>query len=161
MRNAILFVAISTTSVIVIHVTQHLLGWDPLAVGFINGPLVSIDSWSLVHVMTFAMISYIYPNQLALFSMYGVIWEVLEFILAGGSNFWEERGVNSLWDLWFNLAGYRLGEWLLLWELERRWLREQQKRAREGATATVAAGGETGDQRSSPVTGESRPKRTL
>jgi len=128
-RNALLFVAISVTSVAVLHGTQYILGWDPLAVSFVNGPLVSIDSWSIVHVITFAMISFIYPNQLALFSMYGVIWEVLEFVLAGGSNFWEERGINSLWDLWFNLAGYRLGEWLLLWELERRWRKEAKRLA--------------------------------
>lgn len=27
--------------------------------------------------------------------------------------FWQERGVNSAWDIWFNAIGYRLGEYLL------------------------------------------------
>jgi hypothetical protein len=151
----VLFVLISVTSVVVLHGTQLVLGWDPLAVSFINGPLVSIDSWSLVHVITFAMISYIYPNQLALFSMYGVLWEVLEFVLAGGSDFWEERGVNSLWDLWFNLAGYRLGEWLLLFELRRRWRKEDEeeevKRKKDDLLASQTTSGKpTSTERTAP-----------
>lgn len=45
----------------------------------------------------------------------GCIWEFYEFLMAGGVEFWAERGVNSAWDIWFNMLGYRLGENLILY----------------------------------------------
>jgi hypothetical protein len=50
---------------------------------------------------------------------YGVAWEAVEFVLAGDGRlrgFWEERGINSLWDVWFNFAGYQVGD---LWAAAR------------------------------------------
>lgn len=89
-------------------------GVDPLAIPWINGHLVSIDGWSIIHVVCFVGCGIICPDRMLLFMFFGFLWEVYESVLAGGHSFWSERGVNSAWDIWFNLAGYRLGEYLLV-----------------------------------------------
>jgi len=100
--------------VIGIHATISYLGYDPLATGLINGPYVSIDSWSLVHVLIFALNGFFCPDMPWLFMGLGIFWELLEFALSQDTSFWAERGVNSVWDIWFNLVGYRLGEAILV-----------------------------------------------
>jgi len=110
-RNVMfIFLCIALSSVITLNVAQHLIGYDPLASKFINGDLVQIDSWSFIHLFVFACCGSVFPSNLSIYMLTGIIWEIIEYILAGDSDFWSERGVNTIWDLWFNLAGYRLGE---------------------------------------------------
>jgi len=47
---------------------QYWLGYDPMADLLINlnGPYVSIDSWSIVHVIWFAGLGWLFPNRLVL-----------------------------------------------------------------------------------------------
>lgn len=111
------FFAFSVSCVITLHAVQAWYGADPLATPWLNGPYVSVDSWSLIHVVTFAYVGFTYPSQLAVFMTYGTVWEFVEyalhFFLRGSSSFWYECMLNSIWDVYFNLVGYRLGEWLL------------------------------------------------
>jgi hypothetical protein len=125
------FVVCCMVSVGLMHLYHGWLGYDPLARLGINGDLVSVDSWSLVHVIYFVGLGYLHPDQLALFMTYGVAWEALEWALAAHPvvrSFWEERLVNSFWDVWFNLLGYRLGEMVLVAVQERRERQRQPKR---------------------------------
>jgi len=93
------------------------MGRDPFVHAFVSGRYVSVDSWSFVHILTFICCGYCQPDQMWTFMGYGIFWELCEFIFAGGHDFWAERGINSLWDIWFNLLGYRIGE-IILWRHE-------------------------------------------
>eukprot|EP00123_Amoebidium_parasiticum_P004252 comp15539_c0_seq1/m.12591 comp15539_c0_seq1/g.12591 ORF comp15539_c0_seq1/g.12591 comp15539_c0_seq1/m.12591 type:complete len:248 (-) comp15539_c0_seq1:53-796(-) len=111
---SLMFAVCLLAGVASIHACELYFGWDPLAVPFVNGELVSVDSWSVVHVWVFLSLGYLYPDQTLLFAFYGVLWEVVEYVLSGDHDFWGERGVNSMWDIYFNLIGYRLGELLFI-----------------------------------------------
>jgi len=88
---------------------------DPLASPYVNGPYVSIDSWSIIHLVYFAVLGYHFPDQLLLFTFYGIAWEVIEWLLSNHTRaFWEESNINALWDIWFNFTGYRIGELMRL-----------------------------------------------
>ncbi len=45
-RVLAIWAGVSLASVLVINAMVAVLGWDPLAYNFVNGELVSIDSWS-------------------------------------------------------------------------------------------------------------------
>ena len=112
-----------------LHAFQYLYGYDPLAAPIVNGPYVSIDSWSIVHVLVFAGSAFLFPERLFIFFVYGVVWEFIEAIMAGNLHeLWGEGLVNSLWDLWFNLLGYRLGELALVLYLNMRDRRQVAQR---------------------------------
>ena len=118
-----LFIICCMLMVASMHVYHAWLGYDPLAHLALNGELVSIDSWSLVHVIYFAGLGYLHPDRLLLFTGFGVGWEFIEWVLAQTPvvrSFWEERLLNSFWDIWFNLLGYRIGEMVRLVVDERR-----------------------------------------
>ena len=72
-----------------------------------TGELVSIDSWSFIHILSFAFLGYLYPDQIMLMTLYGVLWEGVEFALSTDHDFWGERGINTVWDIFFNTFGYR------------------------------------------------------
>lgn len=102
-------------AVIFLHAFQFAYGFDPFAAPIVNGPYVSIDSWSFIHVLVFAGSAFLFPERALVFFLYGVAWEVIEAMLAGNlDELWGERAVNSLWDIWFNLLGYRIGEVVLV-----------------------------------------------
>jgi len=107
------FLTISICQAFVWGTLDKWLGVDVLAIPWIHGDLVSIDGWSMIHVLAFAGCAAISPGQFWWFLLLGCVWEVYEFMMAGGVEFWAERGVNSAWDVWFNILGYRLGENLL------------------------------------------------
>jgi hypothetical protein len=57
--------------------------------------------WSLVHLVWFAGLGWLYPDLTARFVLFGVLWELLEGVLSrntGLRDFWDERGINSLWS---------------------------------------------------------------
>ena len=146
--TTIKFVVCCMIMVGLMHLYHAWLGFDPLAYIGINGSLVSVDSWSLVHVIYFAGLGYLHPDQLLLFMLYGIAWEGIEFAIAQSPivrSFWEERLLNTFWDIWFNLLGYRLGEMALLYVQARRRdqqvvMRKQTSALNEAAkTAAVAA----------------------
>ncbi|KAL6072369.1 hypothetical protein QOT17_005508 [Balamuthia mandrillaris] len=130
LRLHLQFCLMCLTLVVALHWVQKTLGWDPLAIPFVNGELVSIDSWSFIHVATFACLGFLFPCRPFWFLFYGILWEVLEHFLAEDgvfwhlhlfsdeqvtfSQFWSEHMVNTLWDIWFNILGYRIGEMLLV-----------------------------------------------
>lgn len=89
-------------------------GYDVLSQPLVSGEYASIDGWSAIHVLCFMGCAFVSPGGMTTFMLFGVLWELYEFVLSGGSSFWSERGVNTMWDLWFNLAGYRIGEILLV-----------------------------------------------
>eukprot|EP00873_Tetraselmis_striata_P019673 jgi/Tetstr1/439937/TSEL_028344.t1 len=111
-----------------LHGMHFAMGHDPLAHPLVVGKYVSIDSWSFVHVACFTGVGFLYPEQPVTYFIYGGLWEAIEYALTYTTPslkaFWTERGVNSVWDLWFNLAGYRLGEHMLVryvvWNRERK-----------------------------------------
>eukprot|EP00211_Chloroparvula_japonica_P012161 CAMPEP_0119135242 /NCGR_PEP_ID=MMETSP1310-20130426/18920_1 /TAXON_ID=464262 /ORGANISM="Genus nov. species nov., Strain RCC2339" /LENGTH=128 /DNA_ID=CAMNT_0007126109 /DNA_START=1 /DNA_END=387 /DNA_ORIENTATION=- len=107
-----LFALIALCTVLTLQLSQAWLGYDPLASPFVNGHLVQIDSWSIVHTVTFILCGYAHPGRMPIFMLTGIIWEVLEYFLAANWNrgFWNELAANIFWDLWFNLLGYRIGE---------------------------------------------------
>ncbi|KCV68868.1 hypothetical protein H696_04287 [Fonticula alba] len=111
--------------------------YDPLSSLGINGPLVSIDLWSFLHVLWFAVCGFLYPGRMGTLMMYGILWEVVEWLMGGLiDQFWRERVVNLLWDLWFNLLGYRLGEYALIAVLERLGRREVIEEGDDAGPAT-------------------------
>jgi hypothetical protein len=106
-KRYVKFIVICTGSVLLLHTVQKFYGGDPLAIGLINGPYVSIDSWSIIHVITFLILGMYESDRLIEFMLYGCLWELLEQFLAGlpeGDDFWSERLVNTLWDIWFNFS---------------------------------------------------------
>mmetsp|Transcript_35261 Transcript_35261/g.62879 ORF Transcript_35261/g.62879 Transcript_35261/m.62879 type:complete len:167 (-) Transcript_35261:498-998(-) len=122
-----------------LHAIHFILGRDPLAHPLVVGKYVSIDSWSFVHVVCFLGVGFLYPEQPVTYFVYGCVWEAIEFGLTYTTPslkaFWTERGVNSVWDLWFNLAGYRLGEYLLVQYVvwQRKKARAAERRAKREA----------------------------
>jgi len=149
------FLACCVLMVASMHAYHAWLGYDPLARIGINGNLVSVDSWSLVHVVYFAGLGYLHPDQLGLFMVYGAVWELIEWALAQSPvvrSFWEERLLNTFWDLWFNLLGYRLGEMALLVLEDRRqrqWLKAHGKAAGQGSPE-AATGHSTNGEAAGP-----------
>jgi len=100
-------------TVFTLHALHAWYGGDPLIVDYINGPYVSIDSWSIVHVVTFFFAGLLAPEKTIEWMIYGCVWEVIEILLSGVTKqpeFWQEASVNTMWDIWFNFMGYRIGE---------------------------------------------------
>lgn len=55
---------------------------------------------------------YFRPGHKFEFLVFGFLWEYLEFLLSDSKEFWSEKNINTVWDMWFNLFGYWLGELL-------------------------------------------------
>ncbi|KAL6052086.1 hypothetical protein QOT17_018800 [Balamuthia mandrillaris] len=89
LRLHLQFCLMCLTLVVALHWVQKTLGWDPLAIPFVNGELVSIDSWSFIHVATFACLGFLFPCRPFWFLFYGILWEVLEHFLAEDGVFWH------------------------------------------------------------------------
>lgn len=51
--------------------------------------------------MCFFGCGFFHPDKKLFFMLTGAFWELLEYALSTDVHFWEERGVNSLWDLWY------------------------------------------------------------
>eukprot|EP01061_Rhynchopus_euleeides_P042866 TRINITY_DN74776_c0_g1_i1.p1 TRINITY_DN74776_c0_g1~~TRINITY_DN74776_c0_g1_i1.p1 ORF type:complete len:157 (+),score=65.79 TRINITY_DN74776_c0_g1_i1:167-637(+) len=97
----------------------HALSRDPLAMPLVVGEYVSIDLWSFVHVAIYTGIGFVMPDQFLVTLLGGVVFEFVEGHLSDTPitelhTFWEERGVNSVWDIFFNTVGFRLGQVLLV-----------------------------------------------
>eukprot|EP00457_Paulinella_chromatophora_P019582 gb/GEZN01021297.1/.p1 GENE.gb/GEZN01021297.1/~~gb/GEZN01021297.1/.p1 ORF type:complete len:170 (-),score=19.67 gb/GEZN01021297.1/:84-593(-) len=107
---ALSFLLIAFLTVCALQLTQRIIGFDPFVTPILNGPYVSIDSWSFIHTMTFICCGLGAPRQKLFFMATGILWEAAEYALTSEDEFWSERGINSLWDIWFNLLGYRIGE---------------------------------------------------
>lgn len=113
-----LYLFCSYMLMVMLNGVMELLDGDPLASPLLQTELVSIDSWSYVHVQNFMMLGFVLPDKTLTMILYGIFWEVLEICLANAQATktvinWSEPPINSIWDLWFNLLGYRLGEMLL------------------------------------------------
>lgn len=96
-----------------LHSFHYFMNGDPLASPYINGEYVSIDSWSVIHLIFFAVLGYHFPNHFVSMMLYGVAWEALEWVMQNHTRaFWEESHVNTLWDIWFNFMGYQIGDFM-------------------------------------------------
>jgi hypothetical protein len=96
-----------------LHTFHYFTNGDPLASPYINGQYVSIDSWSVIHLVLFIVIGYHYPNQLLAMMLGGIAWEVFEWLMQNHTKaFWEETHTNTLWDIWFNFMGYQIGDFM-------------------------------------------------
>jgi len=96
-----------------LHTFHYIAHGDPLASPYINGEYVSIDSWSIIHLVFFAVVGYHYAGQLWSMMLYGIAWEVFEWLLQNHTrSFWEESHINTAWDIWFNFMGYEIGDFL-------------------------------------------------
>jgi hypothetical protein len=74
---------------------------------------VSVDSWSIIHLVLFIVLGYHYPNQLLAMMLYGIAWEGFEWLMQNHTkSFWEETHTNTFWDIWFNFMGYQIGDFL-------------------------------------------------
>eukprot|EP00467_Chlorarachnion_reptans_P003429 CAMPEP_0114512912 /NCGR_PEP_ID=MMETSP0109-20121206/15255_1 /TAXON_ID=29199 /ORGANISM="Chlorarachnion reptans, Strain CCCM449" /LENGTH=116 /DNA_ID=CAMNT_0001692681 /DNA_START=170 /DNA_END=523 /DNA_ORIENTATION=- len=115
---------------------NFVAGYDPLDHGLIATEYVSIDLWSFIHTFTFLGLGFLVPDQMGMFFMFGALWELLEFIACnvnfmGVQAVWNERFVNTVWDLWFNSIGYFLGEFLLaFWIQRKRRLRLEKEKSK-------------------------------
>lgn len=95
---------------------------------------------SYVHVQNFMMLGFVLPDRTWTMILYGIFWEVLEVTLANMQAaktviVWYEPPINSIWDLWFNLLGYRFGEMLLHSWLESN-RKERRRQLKEGVHAS-------------------------
>eukprot|EP00051_Salpingoeca_urceolata_P006607 m.87323 g.87323 ORF g.87323 m.87323 type:complete len:156 (+) comp14905_c0_seq3:191-658(+) len=118
-----LYAAFCSFMVVAMHAFHAHMGGDPLVNQWFHGPMISIDTWSFMHVMLFFGIGALFPDLTWTIFAYGIVWEILEYGLTftkGFAAFWQEVPINSIWDLWFNLLGYRLGEWFVFWVAQRR-----------------------------------------
>lgn len=113
-----------------LHTFHYFTNGDPLASPYINGQYltsyfvllkyffislryVSIDSWSVIHLVLFIVIGLHYPNQLLPMMLGGIAWEAFEWLMQNHTKaFWEETHTNTLWDIWFNFMGYQIGDFL-------------------------------------------------
>lgn len=103
--SPVVYTALSTWILAVssVHVSVILFDRDVFAIPWLQGPYMSIDAWSLVHVFFYYAVALSYPNRFWGMMALGVLWEVLEAWFAGQTGnewmgkVWEERGVNSLW----------------------------------------------------------------
>jgi len=66
---------------------HNWLGYDVLAVPlpYISGPYVSIDGWSIIHILTFVGCAALAPGKFWWLMLLGAVWEVYENAAAGGS----------------------------------------------------------------------------
>ena len=124
--------------VMCLHAIHDWWGGDPFAIPMFHGPLVSIDSWSIIHVICFIGVGFLFPESLITMFAYGLLWEALEITLASTETlkkFWSEPPINTIWDLWFNMVGYRLGERIVFKVVmrNRRKKAEEEKRRLEKA----------------------------
>eukprot|EP00754_Rhynchopus_humris_P037111 Rhum_TRINITY_DN19216_c0_g1::Rhum_TRINITY_DN19216_c0_g1_i1::g.169559::m.169559 len=92
---------------------------DPLAVAVVHNEFMSVDGWSFVHVSFYCGFGFLMPNHFGTTFVGGILFECLEAWISRTpvtelQVFWEERGINSLWDLFFNTMGFRLGQVLLV-----------------------------------------------
>jgi len=96
-----------------LHIFHYITNGDPLASPYINGEYVSIDSWSIIHLVFFAVVGYHYPGQMVSMMLYGILWEAFEWLMQNHTRtFWEESHLNTLWDIWFNFMGYQIGDFV-------------------------------------------------
>ena len=101
------------------------LNTDPLATPFVHDDLISVDGWSFVHILFYTGVGFFLPNHFLVGLLGGVLFEMLEGHLADTPvtelhTFWEERGINSLWDIIFNSLGFRLGQIFLVLYVRRK-----------------------------------------
>jgi hypothetical protein len=118
-RNLILLsIALTLFSVALVHLGPAMMGKDLLATPLLQGPLLSIDGWSLIHVYSLALSGVTFPGKFGLFFTLSTLFEVFEALMAHGAVdwkfVWQERGINTVWDIFFNILGYRIGERVLL-----------------------------------------------
>lgn len=53
----------------------HLTGGaDPLAIPLLRSGPISIDLWSFVHVINFAVVGIVFPSRFLGMTLYGVFW---------------------------------------------------------------------------------------
>jgi len=120
-------------TVIGVHSTWFIFGHDPLSVGIINGSLVSIDLWSFIHSLVFCGIGWCFPNNFWSVFAGGCLFEVVEMTIAwlqiipNLEAVWKEEMANTVWDLWFNTLGFKLGTMAL-----RKWILHKRKMAKCG-----------------------------
>ncbi len=104
--SPVVYLALSTWLLAVssVHVSMLLFSRDLLAIPFLQGPYLSVDGWSLVHVLFYFAVAVSYPGRFWWMMGLGVAWEFAEAWFAGlgkgagtvMGQVWEERGVNSL-----------------------------------------------------------------
>ncbi len=63
------------------------MGYDLLAVPvpYVTGPMVSVDGWSVIHILTFVGCAALVPGRFWWLMLLGAVWEVYENAAAGGS----------------------------------------------------------------------------
>jgi len=49
-------------------------GHDPLAIPLLRSGLLSVDMWSFVHVINFAVVGMVFPNRMMGMLLYGIAW---------------------------------------------------------------------------------------
>eukprot|EP00052_Salpingoeca_macrocollata_P002557 m.31099 g.31099 ORF g.31099 m.31099 type:complete len:165 (-) comp12410_c0_seq1:80-574(-) len=129
-RTLFLYLVYCSGVVVCIHLLHAWYGDDPLAIPLLHGPYISIDSWSAVHLMVFFGVGVLFPGRMVSMFLYGLAWEMLEFVMQSNKpfrEFWSEPTVNTIWDLWFNAMGYRLGEWYVVRLVKRRRLERKKE----------------------------------
>mmetsp|Transcript_14317 Transcript_14317/g.17154 ORF Transcript_14317/g.17154 Transcript_14317/m.17154 type:complete len:157 (+) Transcript_14317:43-513(+) len=119
------FLCCCSILVVTLHTMNFVTGYDPLDYGLIVTDYISIDVWSFIHTFTFVGLGFLVPGRMAMFFLFGALWELLEFIACninfmGVQAIWNERFVNTVWDLWFNSIGYFLGQIALAMYVTRR-----------------------------------------
>ena len=129
------YVLTCCTMIILMRLWYYVLGAsDPLATPIVHGDILSIDYWSFVHISFYIGVGFVLPDYFLIGLLGGIIFEAFEAYAASVplldvAEFWEERGLNSLWDVIFNSVGFRIGQILLVLYVQRNRNRKPEKHA--------------------------------
>ena len=82
-----------------------------------------LDSFSFVNLFQYVMVGKYYKNKYFLILVFGIFWEIFEYLLASTEKtreflkkywfvpkkFWDEKIENKCTDLVFRMVGYHIG----------------------------------------------------
>lgn len=68
-----------------------------------------ITGWRMSHLILYLIFGVIYPEYFWLFFMFGIIWEIVEFILTKVDDNWWGSSYDHILDIITNSIGFILG----------------------------------------------------
>lgn len=83
---------------------------------FMQAKLFNISYWRLSHIFIYFIMALLCPNNLTLFMILGVLWEITERLvgfITAKEKFWTSGGsYGQAMDILMNFIGYKLGEFV-------------------------------------------------
>lgn len=108
----------------------------------VKGKYIAADYWSLTHLAVHSLAGFAYPDHPITAFLYGLLWELAKFAAVDQNplkfgRLWRSQDVKRFWDLWFNVAGYQIGEFVMVRFAT--WRKERRDAARRRAARKAAA----------------------